>query len=98
MTRAGLVDEGVVKAFLEYSSIFPVGSLVQLTDRRIGKVISAHPRSFAKPVVSILTDANEIVLHPREIYQEDLRALQGTQIVKALSVDYLKNVGIMDGF
>lgn len=98
MTRTGLLSEEFVKAFLAYASLFPVGSFVQISNGCIGKVIAANKTSFAKPTLSILTDSKGNLLPRNEIYQVDLHANKDVQIVKALSVDYLEGVELMDGF
>jgi HD-GYP domain-containing protein (c-di-GMP phosphodiesterase class II) len=98
MSRQNLVSQDFVKAFLEYASLFPVGSMVQLNDKRIAKVIGANGSSYAKPVLSILTDTSGKPLSANQVYQVDLRVDTDCQVVKALPADYLRNVDLMDGF
>ena len=98
MTRTGLISEEFVKAFLGYASLFPVGSFVQLSTGRIARVISSHKESFAKPVVSVLTDSRAKLLPKHEVYQIDLYTNKDVQIAKALSADFLQGVELMDGF
>ncbi len=98
MTRTGILSQEFVKAFLAYASLFPVGSFLQLSDGSIAKVIAAHKHSFAKPVISVLTDGSGNLLPHERIHQIDLYANKNVQITKALSVDYLKGIELMDGF
>jgi HD-GYP domain-containing protein (c-di-GMP phosphodiesterase class II) len=98
MSKTGLIPGEFVKAFLEYVSLYPVGSLVQLTDHRIAKVIHANKDSLGKPVVSIITDTLGKVLAKGHIMQEDLSRNKNIQIAKALPSDYLKDSNIMVGF
>lgn len=98
MTKQGLISGEFVKAFLCYSSLFPVGSLVQLNDNSIAKVIKANDTSFAKPIVSVITNSNNELLPKNEISQINLRKNTDFQIIKALKSDHLPQLSIMDGF
>jgi hypothetical protein len=98
MSKTGLIPGEFVKAFLEYVSLYPVGSLVQLNDQRIAKVIQANKDSLGKPIVSVITDASGKVLAKSHIIQEDLSRNKGIHIIKALPSDYLKDSNIMMGF
>lgn len=97
MTRQGLISGEFVKSLLEYTSLFPVGSVVELSNRCLGKVIKANGNSFAKPVVSILTDTNGKKLGPQEIFEEDLSKNTSIQIVRAHQSTLTKG-NIMLGF
>ena len=98
MTKKGLVSGEFVKSLLTYTSLFPVGSLVELNDKKIGKVIKANATSFAKPVVSVLTTETGAILPKGDIYQIDLSEDIDKHIVRALKLDYLSEVALMDGF
>jgi len=52
-TRKGLFDPSVVRGLLHTVSLFPIGSHVQLSDGRIGRVIRGNREHFARPVVEI---------------------------------------------
>lgn len=98
MTRHGLVSGEFVKAFLTYTSLFPVGSLVELSDKRIGKVVKANGTSFAKPIVNALTDSDQVILPKEKFELIDLSNETEISIAKALSLDHLKELNTMDGF
>ncbi len=98
MVRQGVVSRDFVKDFLSYTSLFPVGSFVELNDHRIGKVIQANADFFDKPVVSILTDIKGGLLNKKDVYQIDLTELEDTHIIKAISPDEISDVQLMDGF
>jgi HD-GYP domain-containing protein (c-di-GMP phosphodiesterase class II) len=98
MSKTGMIPGEFVKAFLEYASLYPVGSLVQLSDHSIAKVVHANKNSLGKPLVSVLTDTMEKPLVRNSICQMDLARNTSVQIAKALASDYLKDVDIMDGF
>jgi hypothetical protein len=89
---------GILKAFLKYSSLFPVGSLVGLSNHTIGKVIQANGTSYAKPVISVLTDKKGDLLPHKRIYQVDLTQEREISIIRTLPFNYLGNAGIMVGF
>ncbi|MBD3391211.1 MAG: HD domain-containing protein [Chitinivibrionales bacterium] len=98
MTRQGLVSGEYAKALLANTSLFPVGSLVELSDQRRGKVVAANGSSFAKPVVSVLTDSSGALLPPGQRSIEDLSQNTQLQITRALSVEGIDRVGLLDGF
>lgn len=50
-TKNGLYDPNVVRAFLDTVSLFPIGSWVELNDRRLAKVIRSGGRQWDRPVV-----------------------------------------------
>jgi HD-GYP domain-containing protein (c-di-GMP phosphodiesterase class II) len=98
MTREGLLSSECVKAFLEYASLFPVGSAVELTNNCIGRVIGTNRHSFARPLISILVDKNGVLLKKSQVYQIDLYKNRDVSIARALPSDYIKSANIMDGF
>ncbi len=83
MTRQGLISGEFVKSFLEYASLFPVGSIIELSNGCLGKVIGANGGSFAKPIVCIFTDSNKKKLDSDKVYKEDLSKNTSIQIVRA---------------
>lgn len=98
MTKQGLISGEFVKSLLTYTSLFPVGSLVELNDKRIGKVIKANTSSFAKPTVSVLTNEKGEIFPQSDILQVDLSEDIDKHIVRALKLDYLPDITLMDGF
>lgn len=98
MARQGIVSSEFLTAFLDYTSLFPVGSIVQLSDGRMGKVVAANKSRYAKPVVSILTNSRGRLKARDEVEAVDLLRQRDVQISRALPMVYLQNVGPMDGF
>jgi HD-GYP domain-containing protein (c-di-GMP phosphodiesterase class II) len=99
MSRSNLVSPEFVKAFLEYASLFPVGSIVELSDHRIARVVAANGVHFTKPQVSVILDAKGNVLSRTNIHQIDLSADTGVQIVRALEPTQMpQTIDIMHGF
>ncbi len=96
--HGGFLNIDFVKYFLAYMSLFPVGSMVELNDQRIAKVVQANGNLFAKPVVSVLADKGGPFIDKTKIYQEDLKSRQTVQIVHAVPGDIIPGVGLMDGF
>jgi len=60
--KAGELDSKPLKSFMEYTSLFPVGSLVKLNDGVIAKVIQANQSTFSRPVVTTVISANHKVI------------------------------------
>ena len=78
-------------------SLFPVGSVVELSNKCIGKVVRANPASFSKPVVSVITDPKGEILPENRICFEDLSKNTNLQIVRAYPASVL-NADMMLGF
>lgn len=85
MAKQGLLNGDYVKAFLEYSSLFPVGSIVELSNGCLARVIKANGTSFAKPVVFVFIDAAGNRLSKDQAFEVDLAKNTTMQIVKAHS-------------
>ncbi|MBN1127653.1 MAG: HD domain-containing protein [Chitinispirillaceae bacterium] len=98
LSRTGVVSPGILKAFLKYVSLFPVGSLVELSDNTIGKVVQSNGTSYSKPIISILANAQGGHLSNGSIYQIDLSGNSSLSIIKALPYDHLGDKNIMEGF
>lgn len=49
----GLYDPQVVRGLLQAVSLFPVGSYVQITGNRIGRVIRSNAHDYTRPVVEV---------------------------------------------
>jgi HD-GYP domain-containing protein (c-di-GMP phosphodiesterase class II) len=98
MSRKNLLANEYVKAFITYMSLFPVGSLIELSDHTIGKVVHANELHFTKPIVSIIADAKGNLLPKENIYQVDLCKNQAIQIIRAVESNHLPGLDIMHGF
>jgi len=98
MSRKTLLSNEFVKAFITYMSLFPIGSLVELSDKTIGKVIHSNEAHFTKPIVSIIAGPQSQLLASDKIFQIDLLKRQDLQIVRAVEAKELPNQDIMAGF
>ena len=54
-------DSDTIFAFIRTASLYPVGSWVQMSDKRIGVVYDINPHSLDSPVIRVLYDEK---LHP----------------------------------
>jgi hypothetical protein len=74
---AGRYDRTFVRAFLDSVSLFPVGSCLELDNRRMARVIRANTSLHVRPVVMLLDeqgrDSNEVVNLAEE---RDLRIIK----------------------
>ena len=82
-SRQGLVAGELVKAFVQFVSLFPIGSIVELNNRCIGKVIRANPSSPSRPIISVLFDPDGKRLTGANAYEEDLSTNLTVSIIKA---------------
>lgn len=86
MAEQGQVDRDFAE-YLLHLSFYPVNTIVELTDGRVGVVVANHtnrldPRAPGRPVVAVLTDAEGALL-PRTEHL-DLSASDRGSIVKAV--------------
>ena len=68
-TRLGL-DPVVVKAFINLTGIYPVGTLVVLDSLALAMVVAANPdpTALSRPLVRMITDAQGNRLHDLQVY------------------------------
>jgi len=98
MSRQNLISGEFVKAFLTYASLFPIGSIVELSDHRIAKVIQGNEQHYTKPVVSVIINEQGALMDIKNIYQIDLTKDTSVQIIRALERSSLPKVELMFGF
>jgi HD-GYP domain-containing protein (c-di-GMP phosphodiesterase class II) len=75
-------DPKILKVFLESMGIYPIGSIVQLNNSAIGRVVETHTEAPLRPTVEIIIDEYGNKLTEREVV--DLLTKKGTFIVKAV--------------
>jgi HD-GYP domain-containing protein (c-di-GMP phosphodiesterase class II) len=98
MSSRNLLSVEFVKAFLTYASLFPIGSIVELNNHQVARVIQSNERHLAKPIVSIIMDSTGELLYNNSIYQIDLSQEPSLQIIRALQPGDLPKIDIMHGF
>ena len=75
-------DPKILKVFLESMGIYPIGSIVQLNNSAIGRVVETHMEAPLRPTVELIIDEYGNKLGEREVV--DLMAKKGVFIVKAV--------------
>ena len=97
MSEKGFISNDFLKAFLSCTSFFPVGSLLELNNAKVARVISVNQARLNRPVVSVLKDEAGKFLGPGEVYQLDLSREEDVKVVRSLPFDY-PGMDLMDGF
>jgi len=97
MAGMNLLDEEVVKCFINCVSLYPVGSLVKLTDNSIAKVVATNADNITLPVVAIIIDSNGRYIVENEIMEFNLAKMPSIGIVKAMDMNTKLNE-LMLGF
>lgn len=95
--RKGILKAELVRSFISYTSLFPVGSLVKLNSGEIAKVVQSNKKEYTKPIISIVTDNNGELIADKDVYQVDLKKNKDIKVVQALGNEKL-NIEIMKGF
>ncbi len=89
MAEHGLLDRDYA-AHLVRLSFYPVGTVVELTDGRVGVVVANHPnpddpRAPGRPVVAVLASVDGALLpHPEHV---DLATADRGGILRAVPAD-----------
>ena len=86
-TRRGMFDPEIVRALLQTISLFPIGSYVEMSDGRQGKVLRANPDHPDRPIVE-LAGVRSADGQPRLV---DLSQEDGLRIVRPL-----KSFGVVE--
>ncbi len=89
-----LLDTRIIKALLKYTSLFPVGSWVQLSNGFSAKVVSANTDNYMKPIVSVMAEGDKAVSDP---YRLDLLKEEEVKVVKAIE-PIASSQDTMEGF
>ncbi len=75
-------DPKILKAFLESMGIYPIGSVVQLSNSSIGRVVEIHTEAPLRPVIELIIDEYANALGEKETI--DLLQKKNLFIVKAV--------------
>ncbi|MBN1306882.1 MAG: HD domain-containing protein [Chitinispirillaceae bacterium] len=87
MGKQKLISETFVNTMLMSVSLFPVGSMVELSDGRIAQVIAANEYHLARPLVSVVAERNGVLLDQSHTYTLDLAVDTTIQAIKSLPFD-----------
>lgn len=96
-SQQGLISGEYTKALVQCLSLFPVGSIVELNNGSIGKVVKATPSSPAKPVVCLLFDENGKKPSGSGTGEVDMLSTHSVSVVKAHPNDY-RDIFWLSGF
>jgi HD-GYP domain-containing protein (c-di-GMP phosphodiesterase class II) len=75
-------DPKILKAFLESMGIYPIGSVVQLSNSSIGRVVEIHTEAPLRPIIELIIDEYANALGEKETI--DLLQKKNLFIVKAV--------------
>ncbi len=97
MGKVGLLDLKTIAHFMQYASLFPVGSLVTLSNGAIAKVLSSNPEDVTAPKVSVMSNFKGELIKDNHYYEIDLCKRNDIHIAGTL--DFLEfEGGLMMGF
>jgi HD-GYP domain-containing protein (c-di-GMP phosphodiesterase class II) len=97
IVKQGLISADIVRYYLEYASLFPVGSLVMLSSGEIAKIVKPNGTLYARPVVSVIIGADRKMLPANQPKTYDLKTNNDIKIVQAIDNAKL-NIAVMQGF
>jgi HD-GYP domain-containing protein (c-di-GMP phosphodiesterase class II) len=98
MSRKAMLAKPLLRAFLSFTSLFPVGSIVELSDQRLARVIQANPRELDKPLVSIVAEPHAGLLAPDAVQVCDLADTNSPHIIRAFSPWHCARGDVLSGF
>jgi HD-GYP domain-containing protein (c-di-GMP phosphodiesterase class II) len=96
--RRGM-DPVVVKAFINLTGIYPVGTLVILDTFELGIVHAVNPiaEMLSRPLVRIISDAQGNLVHPGEVADLSDRDANGTYLRTIIKTENPERYGIRVG-
>lgn len=89
----GVLDRGAVKAFVSRTSVFPIGSFVQLNTGEIAQVVGTQPGHPLSPIVEIVVSREGKKLRFRrsiDLSQEPIMAI--TKVLNPLNIEPLRDM------
>jgi len=98
MVSIKMIEPELFRAFIEFTSLFPIGSFVKLNDDRIAKVVATNSGVYSRPIVYIVIDEAGRILKDSETYEVDLLESSTVSIVSSLRHDEVEKINIMRGF
>ena len=97
MAQMGFLDQALVKSLLRYLSIYPIGTFLELSSGRMGRVVEANPEEPTRPILSVLRNEKGNPMPMRQILQADLAKERNERVVKVLDAEGAK-FKHLDGF
>ena len=96
--RRGM-DPVVVKAFINLTGIYPVGTLVIFDTFELGIVHAAHtsPEMLSRPIVRIISDEHGNLLHPGDLYDLSEQTATGVFLRTIITTENPERYGIRVG-
>ena len=96
--RRGM-DPVVVKAFINLTGIYPVGTLVILDTFELGIVHAANPvpEMLSRPIVRIISDEHGNLLHPGTLHDLAEQSAQGVFLRTIIKTENPERYGIRVG-
>ena len=93
------MDPVIVKAFINLTGIYPVGTLVVLDTFELGIVHAVNPLQdmLSRPIVRIVSDANGNVVHPGTIVDLADRDARGDFLRTIIKTENPDRYGIRVG-
>jgi hypothetical protein len=93
------MDPVIVKAFINLTGVYPVGTLVVLDTFELGIVHAANPlqEMLSRPIVRIISDAMGNILHPGVLVDLADRNSEGVFARTIIKTDNPDRYGIRTG-
>ncbi len=94
-TKRGRFDPNAVRALVDCTSLFPIGSYVRLSDGQVAKVVRANPGLHTKPVVLPLNpDGSESDTEIDLSRTDSIRVVQALGAHGKLDLEFFKPVRV----
>ncbi len=96
LAKRGKISADLMRFFIEFASLFPVGSYVRLSNNKIARVVESRGENFTSPVVSIIDPYTPIDMQEHVLL--DLSKTPDIEIVEAIPNWEVPNNTILGGF
>lgn len=95
LVKQGKISSEIMRYFIKFTSLFPVGSYVRLNDGRIARIIEPNGRHYTRPIISIVNEGDMGNTDTKKI---DLSKSKHLKIIEAIPMDTGPGQDILKGF
>ncbi|MBD3418673.1 MAG: HD domain-containing protein [Chitinivibrionales bacterium] len=97
LMRQGFISGELLRSFLQQASLFPLGSIVELDNMCLAKVIKSNESSFGKPVVKVIADRDGNIFSPVHMKVIDLKDDNEHRIARAHGPEAVEHADVLTG-
>jgi hypothetical protein len=93
------MDAVVVKAFMNLTGVYPVGTVVVLDTFELGIVhaVNPNPEMVSRPIVRVITDQQGNIMHPGDLVDLAEQSAEGVYLRTIIKTEDPERYGVRVG-